>query len=168
MSITLHIYSRSDAVRYAHTWALARNPQYYNYDAIGGDCTNFVSQCLYAGSGIMNYTPTFGWYYIDANSKSPSWTGVAYLYQFLTRTARSVGPAAQEVVLEALEPGDVVQLTFDGKNWQHTPLVISAEHAQSPDEVLVAAHSYDAYARPLSSYVYKAARFLHVTGVWKP
>lgn len=168
MPITLHVYDRAAAVRYARTWALGRNPQYYDYEAIGGDCTNFVSQCLYAGAGIMNYTPTFGWYYIDANNKSPSWTGVGYLYQFLTRSTRSVGPAAQESALQALEPGDVVQLSFDGVNWQHTPLVISAEHARSPDEVLLAAHSHDSYARPLSSYVYQSARFLHITGVWKP
>ena len=31
---------------YAQKWALSRNPAYYNFDDIGGDCTNFVSQCL--------------------------------------------------------------------------------------------------------------------------
>lgn len=161
-------YDRAAATAYARRWALARNPQYYDYEAIGGDCTNFVSQCLYAGSDIMNYMPTFGWYYIDANNKSPSWTGVAYLYQFLTRGTNSVGPAAQETALQALEPGDAVQLSFDGAGWQHTPLVIAAQHARSPDEVLVAAHSHDAYARPLSDYTYQKLRCLHITGVWKP
>ena len=59
-SITLQPYDRAAAVVYAHRWAFKRNPAYYDYEEIGGDCTNYASQCLYAGSGIMNYTPDFG------------------------------------------------------------------------------------------------------------
>ena len=77
-------YRRLNAVLYAHRWAYGRDPQFYNYEAIGGDCTNFASQCIYAGTGVMNETPLYGWYYINANNKSPSWTGVEYLYDFLT------------------------------------------------------------------------------------
>lgn len=43
----------------------------------GGDCTNFVSQCIFAGSGIMNHNKRTGWYYINGNKKSPSWSGVS-------------------------------------------------------------------------------------------
>ncbi len=42
---------------YAHLWAYGRNPRYYDYEGIGGDCTNFASQCIYAGAGVMNDTP---------------------------------------------------------------------------------------------------------------
>jgi len=76
-------YNRRAAVEYAHRWAFDRNPRFYDYDGIGGDCTNFASQCLYAGTGVMNYTPTFGWYYFDANHKAPAWTGVEFFYNFL-------------------------------------------------------------------------------------
>ena len=48
-------------------------PAFYDYERIGGDCTNFASQCVYAGSGVMNYTRDLGWYYIDANNKAPAW-----------------------------------------------------------------------------------------------
>ena len=53
-------YNRSAAVAYARKWAYARNPEYYDFSEIGGNCTNFASQCIYAGSGVMNYTPTYG------------------------------------------------------------------------------------------------------------
>ena len=76
-------YRRSLAVQYARRWALSRNPAYYNFDDLGGDCTNFASQCIYAGSGVMNYTPIYGWYYITANDRTASWTGVEYLHRFL-------------------------------------------------------------------------------------
>lgn len=77
-------YDRRAAFEYARMWAFRRNPRYYNFDGIGGDCTNFASQCIYAGAAVMNFTPTFGWYYIDINNRAPAWTGVEYLYNFLT------------------------------------------------------------------------------------
>ena len=62
--IQLLPYNRRAAVAYAHKWAYTRNPAFYDFSEIGGDCTNFASQCLYAGTGIMNFTPDFGWYYM--------------------------------------------------------------------------------------------------------
>ena len=70
------LYDRRAAVLYAHRWAYGRNPAFYDYEHLGGDCTNFASQCIYAGSGVMNFTPTFGWYYNDPDQKAPAWTGV--------------------------------------------------------------------------------------------
>jgi hypothetical protein len=63
-------YSREKAVAYARKWAHERNPAYYNFDSLGGDCTNFCSQCLYAGCGIMNYTRDTGWYYTSLNNRT--------------------------------------------------------------------------------------------------
>ena len=60
-------YDRLAAVAYAHRWAYGRNPRYYDYERIGGDCTSFASQCLYAGAGVMDFTPDLGWYYLDGN-----------------------------------------------------------------------------------------------------
>ena len=42
-------YNAQNAVNYAKRWALDRNPDYYDYSGMGGDCANFVSQCLIAG-----------------------------------------------------------------------------------------------------------------------
>ena len=39
-------YEREKAVQYAKKWAYGRNPEYFNFDPIGGDCTNFISQCI--------------------------------------------------------------------------------------------------------------------------
>ena len=164
----LRLYDREAAVRYAHQWAYGRNPAFYDYEKIGGDCTNFASQCIYAGGGIMNFTPTFGWYYIDANRKAPAWTGVEYLYRFLTRKDRSVGPVAEEVGIEGILPGDILQLSFTGEGFQHCPVIVSVGKPPTPANVLVAAHSYDADTRPLNTYEYKMVRFLHITGVVIP
>lgn len=156
------------AVLYAHQWAYGRNPRFYDYEHLGGDCTNFASQCIFAGSGIMNFTPTFGWYYIDANQKAPAWTGVPYLWNFLTRKSFSVGPAGELCALDDLRPGDIVQLSFKGEEFQHSPVVVSVGTPAALENVLVAAHSYDADNRPLSTYEFRKLRCLHITGVIRP
>lgn len=164
----LQDYDRRAAVLYAHEWAYGRNPRFYDYDLLGGDCTNFASQCLFAGSGIMNFTPTFGWYYIDANQKAPAWTGVEYFWNFLTRKTFSVGPVAEPCALEDLRPGDIVQLSFKGGTFQHSPVVVSTGETPTLANTLIAAHSYDADNRPLSTYEFRDIRYLHVTGTVRP
>ena len=84
-------YNRQWVVNYARVWAYSRNPRFYDFSDLGGDCTNFASQCIFAGAGVMIYTPEVGWFYIDANDRSPSWTGVEFLYDFLVNNL-SVGP----------------------------------------------------------------------------
>ena len=160
-------YDRRAAVEYAHRWAYGRNPNYYDYAAIGGDCTNFASQCLYAGSGVMNFTPTYGWYYLDANRKSPSWTGVPYFFNFLTRQERSEGPFGVETTLELILPGDFVQLRFDSPVYGHTPVIVSTGDPPTLQNTLVAAHDNDADWRPIATYTFQAIRFLHILGVRK-
>ncbi len=166
-NLTLHPYNRGLAVAYAHRWAFERNPAYYSFDGVGGDCTSFASQCLFAGSGVMNYTPTFGWYYISSYNRAPAWSGVEYFYNFLTRKTQSVGPAAIETELDACEPGDFVQLSFDGSGYHHTPVIVEMKHPASLETTLIAAHTYDTDYRPLSSYVFENIRFLHFLGVRK-
>lgn len=158
-------YNREAAVAYAHTWAYRRNPAYFDFSGIGGDCTNFASQCIYTGAGVMNFTPLYGWFYRTANDRTPSWTGVQYLYDFLTRNL-GAGPFATEVSLSQLEPGDVVQLAIDREDrYQHTPVVVRIDGEPSLTNVLVAAHSNDVDYRPLSTYNIRKIRCLHIEGV---
>lgn len=161
-------YNRAAAVAYAHRWAYGRNPAFYDYEEIGGDCTNFASQCLYAGTGVMNFTPTFGWYYINANEKAPAWTGVEYFRNFLLRNEATAGPFGREATLQELLPGDFIQLNFSGERFSHTPIIVQIGSPATPDNTLLAAHSYDADYRPLSSYEYAQSRYLHILGAYLP
>ena len=91
-------YNRINVYEYAKKWAYSRNPKYYNYDPVGGDCTNFASQCIYSGCLQMNYSKNNGWYYINGNNKSPSWTGVEFLYKFLVSN-KGMGPKGKETTI---------------------------------------------------------------------
>ena len=158
------IYNRDAAVAYAEKWAYSRNPQYYDFSNIGGNCTNFASQCIYAGSGVMNYTPIYGWYYINVNNRAPAWTGVNELFRFLT-TNRGPGPQGDEVGLDEIEPGDIIQLQCGYEpGFDHTPVVTDAG-VGTPETILVAANSTDSRNRPLSTYNYTALRPVHIFNV---
>ena len=47
-------YNRQKAVDYAREWYDDRNNEFYSYSDLSGDCTNFTSQCLYAGGIPMD------------------------------------------------------------------------------------------------------------------
>lgn len=155
-------YNRDLAVKYAEKWALARNSNYYNFDSIGGDCTNFVSQCIYAGVKVMNYNKIYGWYYIDGNRKSPSWTGVEFLYDFLVNN-NGVGPVGEKSELTGLENGDVIQLSFDGSIFKHSLIVVNK--SENINEIKVAAHTYDVLNKNITNYNYIKVRGIHIVGV---
>ena len=161
----LRPYDRQAAVAYAHRWACLRNPDYYNFDELGGDCTNFASQCLYAGSRVMNYTPTFGWFYNSQYSRAPAWTGVPFFYNFLVRKQASPGPVGEEADLSQIQPGDFAPLRFSTGVFAHNPVIVSVGRSPSLDNILVAAHTEDADYRPLSTYPAVEIRFLHILGV---
>ena len=167
MHMIFRPYRRLSAVLYAHHWAYGRNPRFYDYEELGGDCTNFASQCIYAGTGVMNDTPIYGWYYIDPDNKAPAWTGVEYLYNFLTRPQASLGPVAQVTEdLNSAMLGDVIQLRFEGNTFQHSPVVVQPSADGDPAKILLAAHSNDVDWRPLDTYTFQAYRVLHILGAY--
>ena len=152
-------YNREKVYEYAKKWAYSRNPKYYNYDPIGGDCTNFVSQCIFAGYGKMNYNKNNGWYYIDANNKSPSWTGVEFLYQFLISN-RGEGPSGKKSIIDELKIGDIIQLSFDGIKFSHSLVVV--KNGKTTNDTLVATHTFDNFGKKVADYDYHHYRCIHI------
>lgn len=158
------VYDRHKVLNYAKTWALSRNPKFYNYENIGGDCTNFASQCIFSGSGVMNYSKN-GWYYNTANDKSPSWTGVEFLYSFLVNN-KSVGPHAQIVDMNKIDIGDLIQLSFDGNTFSHSLIVVKINYPINLDNIFIATHTYDAFEKPVYAYEFRNIRFIHIEDVY--
>ena len=160
-------YDRRRAVEYARRWALSRNPLFIDFTGQGGNCTNFVSQCIFAGAPVMNYTETFGWYYISPDDRAPAWSGVDELYNFLTGAPdfssqnKGYGPFATDArTARTIDIGDVIQLANDSGSFYHT-LIISDF---TDNDILVCAQSNDALDRPLSTYNYASLRALHIEG----
>lgn len=160
-------YNRARAVEYARRWALARNPLFTNFAGRGGDCTSFVSQSIYAGSCQMNFTPDFGWYYIDQNNRAPAWSSVEYFYDFITGAPAfssrngNVGPFGLVTDAMGVLEGDVVQLADETGDFYHTLLITGFAQGQT----LVSAHTNDALNKPLSEYNFASLRYIHIEGV---
>lgn len=152
-------YNRQEVLEYAKKWAYSRNPAYYNFDPVGGDCTNFASQCIFAGIHEMNYNRQNGWYYINGNNKSPSWTGVEFLYDFLIRN-NGAGPEGEETAINRLEIGDIVQLSFDGNDYSHTLVVV--KNGTSINNTFIASHTFDAFGKRVSKYRFIKIRCIHI------
>lgn len=159
MKFNMLQYDRSAAAEYAMQWALKRNPAYYNFDGNGGDCTNFASQCLYAGSGIMNYTRDTRWYYNSASDRAAAWSGAQYFNKFLLNNM-GAGPVATVQSLSSLEIGDFIQLN-NSAEFYHTLIVTGFDSG----EPLVCAHTDDSYMREFSTYHYVFAQGLHIVAV---
>jgi len=158
-------YNPRAAVAYAHEWAFKRNPKYGDFEDLGGDCTNFVSQCLIAGGAVMNVTKDVGWFYHSMGSRAAGWTSAAYLYKFLVNN-RGRGPFGREIALEELRPGDIVQLKFEGKSdFSHSLMVVAVDEPPATWNIRIATHSYDCDDRPLGTYSYVSARGIRVDGV---
>ena len=162
---TVRSYDREKVLYYAHKWAYARNPAYYDFEKLGGDCTNFASQCIYAGSEIMNHTYIHGWYYGSSYDRTASWTGVNYLYKFLVDN-KGPGPFAEVVDAADAEPGDIAQLSFSDSKWfDHSPVIVKMPENKAMDGILVAAHTFDTDYYRLIDFEPAYTRFLHIVGV---
>lgn len=157
-------YNRANALEYARRWAFARNPLFYDFTGEGGNCTNFISQCLLAGCCQMNFTPTFGWYYLTSAERTASWTGVEFFYNFITGNMDGIGdtlgPFGREVNPGGLMIGDVIQLGREEGDFYHTLLV----SGYSGRGYLVAAQSDNVFNRPLNTYSYRRIRYIHIEG----
>lgn len=158
------LYDREKVYEYAKKWAYGRNPQYYNFDNVGGDCTSFVSQCIFSGAKVMNYSTNNGWYYINGNRKSPSWSGVEFLYNFLVKN-KLTGPYGKETNNENIEIGDIVQISFDGEKFEHSVVIVDIEDKFDMNKIYIASHTYDSFYKALSEYDYDKLRFIHIDGV---
>ena len=115
----------------------------------------------------MNRTPDFGWYYVSEEDRAPAWSSVEYFYDFMTGVPAfserngGIGPFAIEVPRRNAVPGDVVQYADEEGDWYHTVIISAIENG----EIYVCAQSNDALDRPISSYNFASARFLHIMGV---
>ena len=156
-------YNRKKVVEYATKWAYRRNTRYYNFDSVGGDCTSFISQCIYEGAGTMNYKKHIGWYYNSSTDRTASWSGVEFLYDFLIKN-KGIGPRGEDTNINKLQIGDVIQLKLLKDRFSHS-LIIVDKKGNTLDDIYIATHTEDAFYRKVSTYNFQNIRFIHISDV---
>lgn len=135
-------YDRTQAVQYAALWWASFNPA---FRTLQDDCTNFISQCLYAGGMPMEVTGRRdkGWWYQGPREQwSYSWTVAHSLRWYLSDSGR----AEERSEARQLELGDILSYDWDGDGtWQHNTIVVGYDREGEP---LVAAHTAASWGRP--------------------
>lgn len=156
-------YNRSAAVDYAHTYWSNYNSNYYNFNGIGGDCTNFVSQAIgdASGANVPQDSRSNGWYYNSVYDRAPAWTSVPSLYTFITSTSKSsgyTGPEGDSTTSSGVTTGDVIQYSDCAGYWAHSVIIVDYSGGH-----LVASHNPDLDDYPYTS-ISGCRRYIHITG----
>jgi hypothetical protein len=180
-SLTSYPYYRAEAVRYADGHVphnstceiCGYNVQYYKTETANGDCTNYVSQAIYAGGGYarpdlnrkgMNAT----WFY-DAISKtgSPAWVGVVAQRDAFVDNTSMAGPYGYEPVdsLCNVSAGDVVQIIDHSSDYDHEGIIVArTQPGCALSSLFLNAHNNDRYHVPLSDWAAHPMRFITISG----
>lgn len=150
------MYNRQKVIDYAKKYVFNYNPNYYNFSNIGGDCTNFVSQCVLAGDKNMDYSQN-GWFYNNLNSRSPAWTSVEDFWNYGLKNKNF---SLEEVGIDKLEIGDIVQFyNTRTKRYYHNVIITKIIYPIRLDHILVTSHDNNAYNKSLIEYNNSFYRF---------
>jgi hypothetical protein len=140
-------YDRRAAVAYADAWWNGANPKYHHFAV---DCTNYVSQCLFAGGLPMDYTGRrdSGWWYEGYAGSTERWSfswAVANSLRAYLLYSSNPRRGTEKTDPRELEPGDVIFYDWDGDGrWQHSVIVTGHDREGWP---LVNAHTNNSRRR---------------------
>ena len=143
-------YSIDKAVSYARKHALSYNKHYEDFSNAGGDCTNFVSQCVHAGGLPLSLT----WrpYYT-------AWIRVNELYYYILR--KGLGKDLPSIMDS--KPGSIIQFFSSTKGfYSHSGIITEII---SDEDCLYCCHNFDKLDYPLSEIypsIYKKIRILNI------
>jgi len=160
------IYNRTKALIYAKKYWDNYNPDYYNYNSKGGDCTNFGSQILEHGGkpfvkvGGQDYEQWYtkkpkGW-------SSPSWIKANGLMRHLLDNGYGIEVSNSN----RLEAGDFVFADLKNKGRIHHTFIV-----RSKRDTVLTAHYRNVYDLRLNEVKakYPEAKFVYVHVIdWVP
>ncbi len=184
------LYNRDGAYNWAHKYWKNYSKEYINLgdqEWEGGDCTNFISQCLRAGGARNDTTGNNKWYYIPsggANSNkdnySWTWSTAKGLNSVLlgNNTKKEFGPKGTEKIItgdsnyspalgDFISLGDIIQYEWSaGSGIKHSAIIVGMVNnsALQRNEPVISTHSFDSWNLPWTKNAYKT-HFIHITGV---
>lgn len=134
--ITRYVYisdfDAEEALKYARKYAIDYNPDFHDYNPQGGDCANFVSQCLSAG-GLKQ---TDEWNYTNGKGTS-AWISCRSMYALFSKKYEVI----EYPTYEDFDKGDIVMkrslthvVICSGKDENGKPLICAHndKHCDDP------------------------------------
>lgn len=152
-------YDYDAAVEYAYDWWDDHNPDYSNWDGNGGDCANFVSQCLYAGGKPMKGTDRESascWFSrtndrTELSKLSDTWID-AGMFRWYWQDQASAYKTFSEGGIDSYNytwPGDAISFLNSNNRAYHT--LICVDYDSSIKETYMACHTSSSKNRTLST-----------------
>lgn len=170
VSAKQYTYNPEAAVKYALEYAQKDKNERIFY-TISTDCTNFVSQCIWAGyigytdeaTAITKMNNKLGMVYTEWHAGSGGgahhWENVNKLWSYLADSTKQLGPMGTtynnlkryfECPVSSIKVGDVLQVakgsgeTITSDNYHHSVFVTyKPDNATRYDEVLISSHTTD-------------------------
>ncbi|MEK6264917.1 MAG: amidase domain-containing protein [Clostridium sp.] len=161
-------YNREAAVSYAIKYAIVPNSEYKYYNVIGeggGDCTNFISQCLKAGGAPMDYNNLRPWWYDMKQGKASICWAVAHSLYWYLKTSRNNNKIKGREVddIRELEMGDLIFYENYNNVIFHSTIITSFAEVYGNREPRISQHtSNQLNVTYKKSYDYKKAHFIKI------
>jgi len=150
-----YVYHSANGTNYENYY----NDEYKNFNSLGGDCANYVSQCIYEGGGfpmvgISNHSDNYpAWWYDnngtpsntsdDSYTESWAWTGAHYNRTFMKGIYGDVkdNPSSSDI-----SKGDPLYVDWHysgGTTWyNHTYICVGTDSDGKP---IINSHNNDYY-----------------------
>ena len=115
-------YDREQAVAYSSQWVGRRNEEWDDFTGRGGNCQNFVSQCLFAGGIPMDEQGDERWIWDGAENYSASWVGVDNFYAYASGNQGNGLAASTNLSYYNGEEGDLICMGSE-TDWNHIVMI---------------------------------------------
>lgn len=163
-------YDRQAAKDYAYKYWHSRNPEYYDFSNVGGNCQSFASQMAVAGGIPMDIEgdewQQWKFYGLEVEDKeirsgrSLSWATVDFFYDYLVANVGDSGMVADfDCNRYYSEPGDIIHVGYDGTP-THTTVVADVYN----DYILINSNTLDMLNFPVDAYAYNTKRLIKILG----
>lgn len=130
-----YTYSPDGAAAYADTYWSNYNPAYSDYNSIGGDCANFVSQAIHAGGMPMDED----WFWRSYGDRSSSWAYVPAQRSYFAAKGKLIdNPSAGQI----LKGNPIWYYNSSSGRYSHAAVCVGTNSAGTP---IVDAHNNDRY-----------------------
>jgi hypothetical protein len=172
-------YDRQAAVDYAFDWVgqneWLRNPEWIAYDSRGGNCNNFISQCLMAGGIPMDAQGHISsqWKWIEdyvssresLTGRSASWAGVDEFHEYAMINQGYGLVAIVDQNIYSGRIGDIIQYGSRG-GWNHSVIIVNVIRDEQGRIVdyLINSNTTDRIDCPMSAYSYTDIRLIKILG----
>lgn len=156
-------YRSLDAVSYAKEYYDTYNTAYPDWTSYGGDCANFISQCLYAGGKSMKGTPGSStaaqnwsnWFSTgsscNTSNVSSTWRGANAFRNYWQSNANGYSTFSSVDSSSFIYgyTGDAVSL-LNNNSAYHTLIIVGYDFANK--DFIVSAHTGNTITAKLSDY----------------